>query len=162
MNTGQTLITLGAMMLLSIVVLNVNNNFNNTSSYLMNSKFNILAISLATSIIEEATGLAFDSATNNNTVTSTSSLSSIGPEAGETYTNFNDFDDFDGLVKIDSTMPSAIFKIECEVDYINPANPNIAITPTKNWHKKINVLVTSQSMEDTIRMSSIYSYFYFR
>jgi len=162
MNTGQMLITIGAMMLLSMVVLRVNNGFLNTNTVMMNSKYGVLAVSLATSIIEEATGKAYDEATVANSVSRTASLSSVGKETGEVYPDFDDFDDFDNLVKIDNTLPSAIFRIECQVDYINPGAPNTAVTPTKTWHKRINVIVTSQSMADTVRMSSIYSYFYFR
>jgi hypothetical protein len=162
MNTGQTLITIGAMLILSMTILNVNHNYNNTSTAMLNTKFNILATSLATSMIEEATGKAFDANTVDNTVSSTTSLTAVGPGVGEHYPYFNDFDDFDGYSRIDSTMPSAKFEIACEVDYINPANPNTAVTPTKTWHKKMTVTVTSDAMEDTVRMSKVYSYFYFR
>lgn len=161
MNTGQMLITMAALMLLSLVVLRVNNGFLSTNTVMMESKFGVLGVSLATSMIEEANGKAFDQNTDSNTVTSTSLLSSLGPESGEVYPNFNDFDDFNGLVKTDSTLPSAVFKIACEVNYINPATPEVA-SGSKTWHKKITVTVTSESMEDTVKMSTIYSYFYFR
>lgn len=161
MNTGQMLLTVAAMMLLSVVVLRVNNNFLSTSSTLLDTKFGVLATSIATSMIEEASGKPFDLATVDNSVTSLSYLSTCGPAYGEIYPNFNDFDDFNGLVKIDSTMPSAIFKVECEVGYITPSNPN-NIVGYKTWHKKMTVQVTSPSMEDTVRMSTVYSYFYYR
>jgi len=161
MNTGQMLITMAALMLLSLVVLRVNKGFLSTNTVMMESKFGVLGVSLATSMIEEANGKAFDQNTDSNTVTSTTMLSSLGPESGEVYPNYNDFDDFNGLVKIDSTLPSAIFKIACNVDYVNPANPEVA-SGSKTWHKKITVTVTSESMEDTVKMSTIYSYFYFR
>lgn len=161
MNTGQMLLTTAAMMLLSVVILRVNNNFLSTSSSLLDTKFGVLATSLATSIIEEASGKAFDLATVDSDVTSLSSLSSCGPAYGEYYPNFNDFDDFNGLVKIDSTMPSAVFKIACQVNYISPSNPDNFVG-YKTWHKKMTVEVTSPSMEDTVRMSTVYSYFYYR
>lgn len=161
MNTGQMLITIAALMLLSLVVLRVNNGFLSTNTVMMESKFGVLAVSLATSMIEEANGKAFDHFTDSNTVTLTSALSSLGPESGEVYPDFNDFDDFNNFTKIDSTLPSAVFKIACKVNYINPANPESA-SGSKTWHKKITVQVTSESMQDTVEMSTIYSYFYFR
>jgi len=161
MNTGQMLITIAALMLLTLVILRVNNNFLNTNTVLMENKFNVLAVSLATSILEEAKGKAFDHNTDTTALTSKTQLSSIGPESGEVYPNFNDFDDFHGFIHIDSTLPSAPFKIECEVFYINPSNPNLT-TGSKTWHKRMNVMVTSDFMVDTVRLSSIYSYFYFR
>lgn len=161
MNTGQMLITLGALVLLGFVILRVNNGFLITNSVLMESKFGVLASSLATSLIEEANGKSFDSKTDTNAVYNLSDLSVIGPENGEAYPNFNDFDDFNGLVRVDSTMKSAVFRIECAVAYVNPANLE-AVSNSKTWHKKITVSVTSPSMTDTIRMSSVYSYFFYR
>lgn len=161
MNTGQMLITIGALALLSIVILRVNNNFLSTSTVLMENKFGVLAVSIGTSILEEAKGKSFDHNTDTMAVTSLASLTSIGPESGEVDPLFNDFDDYDGLVRHDSTMPSAPFKIECDVNFINPDNPD-GTTASKTWHKKLTVMVTSDFMTDTIRLSSIYSYFYFR
>ena len=168
MNTGQMLITIGAMVLLTLVILRVTSGFLTTSTAMMETKFDILAVSLGTSMIEEANGKSFDQNTDTTTVSSTASLSSIGPDAGEVYPNFNDFDDYDGLVKIvkydssDTTFKSADFKIKCTVGYINPSNPEVLTTSPKTWDKRLNVEVTSKSMIDTIRLFSIYSYFYFR
>ncbi len=168
MNTGQMLITVGAMVLLTLVILRVNNGFLNTNTTMMETKFDVLAVSLGTSMIEEASGKAFDQNTDTSSVSSTSSLSSIGKDDGEVYPNFNDFDDFDGLVKIvkydssDTTFKSADFNIKCDVGYISPANPEVLKTSPKTWHKRLNVEVTSNSMVDTIRLTTIYSYFYFR
>ena len=164
MNTGQMMITLAAMMLLSLVILRVNNGFLSTNTVLMETKFGVLGVSLATSVIEEATGLAFDENTNGATVSSVGDLSTLGPD-GEVYKDnvnpFDDFDDYEGLVYIDSTMPSARFRIACSVDYINTAFPD-SFSGTKTWHKKLTVMVTTQSSQDTIEMSTIFSYFYFR
>jgi MSHA pilin protein MshD len=164
MNTGQMMITLGAMMILGMVILRVNNGFLSTNTVLLDAKLGVLAVSLATSVIEEATGKAFDAETDTNSVnnlTDLTSATSLGPGTGEVYPNFNDFDDFNGLVYVNNTMPSAIFKIECFVGYINPGNPEIIVS-TRTWHKKLTVQVTSKSMKDTVRMSAINSYFYFR
>ncbi len=161
MNTGQMLITIGAMVLLGLVVLRVSSGFLTTNTVMLETKFDVLAVSLATSVIEEATGKAFDQNTDTSAVNLLSSLSTIGKD-GETYPDFNDFDDYYGFTKIDSTLPSAIFRIDCQVGYIDPANPEVLKTTPKTWHKKLNVQVTSPSMTDTIKLSTIYSYFHFR
>ena len=161
MNTGQMLITIAALLLLSLVILRVNNNFLNTSTVLMENKFGVLAVSLATSVLEEAKGKAFDHNTDSAAVSDLNALSTLGPESGEVDPLYNDFDDFDGLTRIDSTLPSAPFTIQCEVTYVNSNNPD-GSTTSKTWHKKMTVTVTSPFMQDTIRLSSIYSYFYFR
>jgi len=167
MNTGQMLITIAALLLLSLVILRINNVFFSTSSVMLDTKFGVLAVSLGTSIIEEANSKAFDKATDTTSISQTSVLTtvaSLGPEAGEIYPNFNDFDDFNGYVRStagDSSFQSAPFYISCQVGYITPSNPESFVS-SQTWHKKINVTVTSPSMKDTIRLSSVFSYWYFR
>ncbi len=168
MNTSQMLITLGALILLSLVILRVNRSFLTTDSVLLDSKIDVLAVSAATSVLEEANGKAFDENTDTTSISNVNLLSStLGPEPGETYPNFDDFDDFDGLTKIDSTNPIAKFIITCKVNYVQPPNLDVNVT-TKTWHKKLTVYVTSPSMlghddkQDTLKMSTVFSYWYFR
>ncbi|MBU2494138.1 MAG: hypothetical protein KJ571_16040 [Bacteroidetes bacterium] len=165
MNTGQMMITIGAIMLLTLVIVRVNNGFLSTDSVLMRSKFGVLAVSLATSMIEEANGKAFDHNTDTTSVSAITQLTStLGPETGETYSTFNDFDDYHNYLRYtatDSTIVSAPFKIYCRVNYINPSDPDDS-SATRTWHKKIYVEVSSPNMEDTIKMSSVFSYWFFR
>ena len=55
MNTGQMMLSIGALILLSTVVLRVNTSFLTTKQVMNESKFGVLAVSLAQSVIEEAT-----------------------------------------------------------------------------------------------------------
>ena len=158
------LLTIGAMVLLSTIMLRVNTVNFNSDNIRAEAQYGMLATSIATSIIEEAKGLAFDENTDTISVSSINDLTSaaaLGKESGETYETFNDFDDFDGYTKTDTTLHSAVFNIKCKVDYVNPSNINVP-SFSNTWHKKITVLVSSPSMRDTIRESSIYSYWYFR
>ena len=170
MNTGQMMITLGALALLSIVVLRMNNGFLNTSGILLDSKLGVLATSVATSMIEEATGKAFDAKTASNTVSSLATLTapgSLGPGAGEVYADYEDFDDFNGYHRIDNSMPAAEFSVDCEVYYVTDSDLEKKST-SRTWHKRIDVYVASKSMyghdeiPDTVFMSAVYSYWYFR
>ena len=162
MNTGQMLLTIGAMILLSAIVLRVNNNFLTTNDVMMDSKFGVLAVSLAQSIIEEANNKAFDEHTDGNPIHDVSLLTSpdsLG-EDSEVYPNFNDFDDFNGYTRHVTNLPSADFDISCKVNYINATTPDL-VSNIKTWNKKITVTVTSPSSKDTVRLSSIFSYWYF-
>lgn len=164
MNTGESLITIAAMMLLALTVLRVNNNLLSTDTVLLETKFGVLAVSLATSIMEEANKKPFDEAGVDDAISNINVLTvpaALGPSSGETYTNFDDFDDFNGFTKHISNLPSAEFDVSCQVCYINPASPDLK-SNTRTWHKKITVNVTSPSSTDTFRLSSIYSYWYFR
>jgi hypothetical protein len=143
MNTGQSFLSLGAMLLVSLIILQVNTGFVTTSSTLLDNKINILAISLGSSIIEEASGKAFDEKTITDAASTTSDLtlaSQLGPSFTETYPNFNDFDDFNNLDITNSSLPSAEFNIKCKVSYVSANNPDKAVAiPT--WNKKITVYI---------------------
>jgi hypothetical protein len=168
MNLGQSLLTIGALTLLSLIVLTVNRNNLNTETILYSTKFEILAASLGTSLLEEANGKAFDLATADSADSNISHLTSpgsLGPAPGEHYPNFNDMDDFNGYKKTIDNLPSAEYKIRSEVYYVDPftTGPDKKVN-YRTWHKRINVYVTSPSMNkerDTVKLSSIFSYWYF-
>jgi hypothetical protein len=162
MNTGQTMMTMCAMMLLSAIMLRVNTSNLSNESVRDQAQYGVLATSIATSIIEEAQSKSFDHNTDTNSVKLLTQLSSIlGPEGGETEETFNDFDDYDGFTRRDSTMPSAIFDIACEVVYISSSNIE-GFSTSRTWHKKMNVIISSPFSPDTFRTSSIFSYWFFR
>lgn len=164
MNTGQMFLTIGALVLLSTLMLRINTNNLQTDTIRAEAQYTVLATSIITSIMEKAKSLAFDATTDTNTVTSITGLtpaSSLGPSGGETYDTFNDFDDFNGYTKVDSTMPSAVFDISCEVFYIHKTNLKDKYN-SRTWHKKITIQVSSPFMQDTIKQSTIYSYWFFR
>ena len=162
MNTGQMLLTLGALILLSSLVLRFNRAVLTSDEIMYNSKFNVLASSLATSLIEEAKGKAFDKNTVNAAVNNTNQLSTqLQAESGELYPDFDDFDDFNNFVRVDSTLPSAVFYVTSKVNYVSMLDPDVvSLTPT--WRKAITVTVISPSMKEPVRISSIYTYWYYR
>ncbi|MDR3609768.1 MAG: hypothetical protein P4L27_04350 [Ignavibacteriaceae bacterium] len=184
MGTGQTMITLLAMVLLSFMILRVNNLFLQTTTTLNTTKFDVLAFSLAESMIQEIEANAFDQATVTAVVSSTSSLSTtLGPESGETFATYNDIDDFNNYTRID-TVPEksgVVFNIRCKVDYVTSTAPDVP-TSTKTWNKMITVYVTSPFMvqnsltnqyytkvtaatpiiHDTVKLSQVYSYWNFK
>ena len=165
MNTGQMMMTIGAMMLLSTIMLRVNTSNLTNESIRDQAQYGVLATSIATSIVEEAQSKAFDAKTDSNSVTLLTELTPVlllGPDAGEISDSlFNDFDDYDGFTKRDSTMPSAIFDITCEVVYV-AANNIQGSSLIQTWHKKLNISVTSPFSPDTFSTSTIYSYWFFR
>lgn len=166
MNTGQTLFSIGALLILSLTILKMNNFILANDTVMMDSKVGILAVSLATSLVEEASKKAFDANTVSNEVTACSLLTNypLGYGAGEikdSSQTFNDFDDYDGYKHHYKNLPSAEYDLSCSVYYIDPSPPFQKVNH-QTWHKKMDIIVTSPSMKDTIKMSTIYSYWYFR
>jgi MSHA pilin protein MshD len=158
MNLGQSLFAIGALLLLSLNIMSVNTRILRTDEVALNSKIGVLATSIGTSIIEDASKLSFDEKTRDDAVFD--SLSLTFPLGREKDGEINDFDDYNNYTKIDTvfTIP---FKAVCKVDYINPSNPDNAIT-SKTWHKKLTVNITTPFSQDTIKLSTIYSYWFFR
>jgi len=114
MNLGQMILVVGAIVLLGILVLNANSTVYQASDTMYTSEFGVTAVSLATSLVEEAEGKMFDVivAPKNGADLYDSTLltpvGSLGPELTtehESYrhlvpgypNDFDDFDDFNGL-----------------------------------------------------------------
>ena len=175
MNTGQTMLTIFAMVLLSSVILTVNRGFITTNTTMNSNRVDILAVSLGNSIMEDATGLAFDEKTVGAAISSTSSLTastSLGLDAGESSSNPNSFDDFDDYncykttpkvdtIGVPGTTNKFTFNTYCRVDYVSPNNPD-QISTSQTYHKRLQLRIFSPGMADTIKMSTVYSYWYFR
>ncbi len=158
------MLTIGALILLSTLMLKINTNNLQTDTVRAEAQYGVLATSIITSIMEKAKSLAFDATTDTNSVTSINQLTpalGLGPGNGESYDTFNDFDDFNGYTRVDSSMHSAVFDISCEVFYVHKTNLKEK-SNTRTWHKKITIKVSSKFMADTIKQSTIYSYWYFR
>jgi hypothetical protein len=165
MGTGQTLLTIMAMMMLSRMVLSVNNENAQSGGSIEMAAYRITATSLGTSVIEEATGLAFDEKSDTvgiSTPSSFTAATALGPESGEVYPHFDDFDDFNGLHRIDSLSGSAIFVTDVTVQYVNINNNVITVANTQTYNKQITVKVSSKWMTDTLKFYNIMSYWFFR
>lgn len=177
MNTGQMLLTIGAIFLLSTVILTVNRGFLSTEMVMIDNRYGIIAVSLATSTMEAAINKSFDENSDTLALTSLSQLTltnNLGLDAGDSLAHpekFDDFDDFDCFrdttktdeIPLEGTDPlqNIIFYTNCQVDYVRADNPEIVSTQP-SWHKRIIVKVYSPGLTDTVKMTTVYSYFFFR
>jgi MSHA pilin protein MshD len=164
MNTGQMLLTIVAVLLLGLTVITVNSTFSQHGMVLEKTEVGVYATSLATSLIQEATGRSFDEMTVDTVVNSTTDLTlpaNLGPESGEVYPAFDDFDDYNGLVRTVDVQGTDVFTVWSTVSYVVDDHPNSTST-NRTYHKRIDIAVAGSSSADTIRMSSIFSYWSFR
>ncbi len=169
MGTGQMLLTIGAVILLGNIILTTNRGIANSSQLMLKTNFGLEAVSLASSTVEEAESLPFDESTRFNSDTSTSQLTAaanLGEESSSGDT-LDDFDDYNGPpnqgYRIASlTLGTGIYDVKTHVCYVTPSNlTGSSSTPT--WHKRIDVWVwNTADTKDTIEVSSVYSYWYFR
>ena len=173
MGTGQTLLTIGAIMLLGSIILTVNRSLNTNNQVLLNSNIGLEEVSYATSVIQEAEGKAFDQHTINNPLNSSeldslTSAGSLGQENGDPN-DLDDFDDYNGLNnqgRLDSAeIDSSWYYARTRVHYVNASDP----TDTSNvptWYKRIDVTVWRGNANgtvngDVVKMHSVFSYWHF-
>ena len=172
MGLGQTMLSVLAMGMLATILLTVNTNTGDSNTAAQMSEYRIMAASLATSTVERATGLAFDENTKSSDIAGPSSLTlpaALGVEPGETDSlenTFDDFDDYDGFhkwIKGDTaSFRSADFLVTSVVDYVAISGDSIKTSNTQTYSKRIVVSVSSPYMNDTLRYSTVYSYWKFR
>jgi hypothetical protein len=167
MSTGQTMLTLVALMLFGMLAVRINSNKLLAGDDIDNSKYGTMAVALAKTRIDNATALKYDEKTVYGTAYPDASgkpssggltaSQSLGPESGETLSSFDDFDDYNGYVAIIDTLPSAIFTVRSRICYVDPTN-GFAETTSITWSKMIEVTVTSVSMKRPLSFRSVNSY----
>jgi hypothetical protein len=175
MNTGQMMLTAGALVLLGTTVLTVNTKTLQHGAILTQTEFGIYAVSLATSYMEKAAGLDFDEVTaGSNPVSSTTQLSTVlgrdGAEVMNNETTFNDFDDYNGFNKPDTAQNVGVFIIQAQLSYVDVDN-NFLKTATRTFCKRMDMAVippvnrsvyegtSSTGGVDTVKFMYIFSYF---
>ncbi len=186
MGTSQMILATGAMFLLGVIILSANSTFLQNEKVVTDSEFGVAAISLATSLIEEAQGKSFDQATVDSGVTSPTDLTPaayFGPSADESYrsteptkSDFDDLSDFNGFwieYVNDTTQPQvatyrgnskgfrADYCLRVKVEYVTAGGGTADLdnpSASRTWHKKLTVTVTSPSSSDTLVVPTIISY----
>ena len=76
MNTGQMILTVGAVVLIGLTISTVQNNFSNHGFIFQSMEIGIYKVSLGTSVLEEAMGKAFDENSIDNPLYSVTDLTS--------------------------------------------------------------------------------------
>lgn len=165
MNTGQMLLTPGAMLLMAVVVVNVNRALTENDDFLNQTRFGLEEISIATSIIEEASQMPFDEVSWDSTkvekkVSDFTIRNNFGTDAGEsTKETFDDFDDFHNYVKAETTAQN-IYNIRCSVDYVQSSQPD-QVSIGRSYTKRLRVIVTTPINQDSLKLNYVHGYWYF-
>ena len=164
MNTGQTILTIVAIVFLGTNVVSVNRTFMQHGIILQQTEIGLFGASLATSLIEEAQGKAFDKNSMDGFLQATSECTpadSLGPEPGEKREDYNDFDDYNNLRDTVRIKNVDTFYRWATVSYVDSTSPNIA-AGSKTFCKSLTVYVRGVASQDTVRMSYLFSYWSFR
>jgi hypothetical protein len=164
MNTGQTILTIVAIVLLGSNVVSVNRTFTQHGSMLQQTEIGLFGVSLATSLLEEAQGKAFDKNSLSGflaTDAECTPVDSLGPDPAETRETWNDFDDFNNLRDTVRIPDVDTFYRWATVCYVDSSDPN-SYRSYRTFNKKLTVFVKGRNSNDTLQMSYLFSYWSFR
>lgn len=160
MNSGQMFLAIGAMAILTLLTLTINNSIMNSADISSNSEYTITGNGVLQSLVEEMRSKSFDIATVNNpnaSVTDFTAPGSLGPAYGETYPNFNDFDDFNNQTITISTPRSGDYTAYIQVSYVNPDAPDTPVN-YRTHAKRATLRLTNPFIKDTLRAVCVSSF----
>jgi len=161
MGKAELLILLGAIVIWGIFTLSVNKaRFNNEVS-IMQSQFEISAVGVANSYLEEAKSKAFDEiligSTPSNLPDEFTEPGNLGVDAGEIYPNFDDIDDFHNYTVSDTTSEGFVYTVSITVGYVATSDFD-DFSAIRTFYKRINVTISSPDLSNNLNLSRIYPY----
>lgn len=159
MNMGQSFLSIGALLLFSLVSLNFNSTVLTNTTVEVENKIYLTAFSLADDLIEEIKQKAFDAETINFPTTNPNNLTpanSLGHGWWEVYPDYNDMDDYNGFTKTVSAPHAENYIVNCTVTYVDTDDPDIVVN-TQTFYKKVTVTVSSPYLRSPISLSHIFT-----
>ncbi len=161
MGRAELLLVLGALVIFGRFSLIVNNSLLESSTRVLESEFEITAVSLLQEIIYEAGLQAFDEASVNTIPASVpgdfTSPGGLGSESGEAYPNFNDIDDFNGISITGTTIAGMDYTIATDVGYVTPLDL-VNYSSTRTTMKRLNLTLSSVYLLNDINLSYVFAF----
>ena len=163
MSSGQTLLTIGGIMLLSFIMLTFYESEGNSTAMTLFNESLITSTGIAQTVIEELSMRNFDELTITNVFDTPDSLTLAaylgvdGSENKDSLNDFDDVDDFNGYERIDSLDRLGNFRISVAVSYVGYENPDSAVN-VRTFYKMATVSVGNDYLVDTLTLSYTSSY----
>lgn len=161
MGSGNQLLTIAGIFLLSILILNSNKANTERAMTLYTTGSVIDANGVAQSFLDEIQCKAFDETTVYKAVWSADSLTlrnDLGTEFGETQnTDFDDIDDYNNYSTTITLDEFGDFNVITRVEYVESMNPEL-ISNIPTYSKRVEVAITNFSYPDTLKFYQVISY----
>ena len=162
MNGNQMMLSIGEMIFLSMLILNVNSSTTDKLIILYSNEAVIEATGLAQAMFEEIQTKAFDEETTNDAAKERSMLTEedeLGKESGEVYYNdFDDIDDYNNYTVTDTANVMGEFDLAVLVYYVDETSPYES-SGTRTFIKRVDISITNESLP-TILESLPYTLFF--
>ena len=182
MSSVQTILTMGAFMLLTYAVFNMNRMLGEADITLAQDRYKLEALSIMNSYMERASNQMYDEASNDTTIVYAGSPPSecvpaakLGFDNGETtYDDIDDFDDFVSLSPhIEIGKSGVAYAMIFEVDYVNLSGGYFVHSNAPTYSKRMKISIYDNYAEpllyknnmtgivkDTLTLSFVFSYWY--
>ena len=177
MNTGQILLTIGALILLTTTILNVNKTLNNVDLSLSQNRYRLEALSLLTSYVEQTSQKFFDEISTDTTLKTLNDFATpanLGLDANDLTGELDDFDDFKGYVKTDTGRSGVIYRDSFHVEYVKLQGNKFVKSTNREYHKRMTIFITDSydppvlykyvnnvKVKDTLKVSFVRSYWFY-
>lgn len=177
MGTGQSMLTLGAMMLLTMIILNFNRMMNHIDQSLDFNRFHLEALSIMTSHVEQLSQHFFDEVSTDTTsekeLSDFASPYQLGFELNDSSI-VDDIDDLNGYTVVDTGISGVVYNVNYAVDYVTLQNNLITHSNNRQYNKRIAIgvsdaydpplIYTVQNdslIRDTLKISVVVSYWFY-
>lgn len=150
----NSMLSIGAILLLSLVSLRFNSSILENNTVEIENKVYLTAFSLADDLIEEIKEKAFDERTVDFQAIDLDQLTLPLGREGEVWPLFDDMDDYDGYQKVVDLPHAEGYNITCRVSYVDSDGKELL---TQSYYKKVNIIVSSDYLRYPLFMSFIFS-----
>lgn len=161
MFSGQNILVIGALAILSVLIITFYNNEGNKYTMTLDNEAVIAATGLGQTVIEKLSTKPFDENTLGRYVDLPDSLTlpdSLGPESNESdIVMYDDFDDFHNYSETDSLMRLGYFKVSVNIDYVFKHNPDSAVD-VRTFYKLATVSVSNPYLRNDLSLHYLASY----
>jgi len=158
---NQMMLSIAAMIFLSMLILNVHRSTTDKLIILYSNEAVIEATGIVQAVFEEIQTKAFDENTVSDAAKERNLLTpvlSLGKDSSEAvYTDFDDIDDYNGLSIIDSANVMGKFNLAVLVYYVAETSPYDS-SGTRTYIKRVDVTISNESLPTTLSFKKLISY----
>ncbi len=149
MNGNQMMLSIGAMIFLSMLILNVHSSTTDKLIILYSNEAVIEATGLVQALFEEIQTKAFDEFTTTNAAKERNLLTPVGSlgedNSEDLYTDFDDIDDYNGFNVTDAANAMGEFDLAVLVYYVDETSPYDS-SGTRTFIKRVDISITNESL----------------
>ncbi|MBE0557878.1 MAG: hypothetical protein IH628_11655 [Proteobacteria bacterium] len=171
MNLGQTMLSAGALVLLTILVINAHRLVVQSGDAAVSAEAAQVGIDLAQSLLDEIQTKKFDQfadTSGSQAVSEFTAPASLGPGAGESFTlpdtiiyksigKYNDVDDYHGYTRNTAVGQFAGYQLSVTVVYVDDDDPDVVVA-TRTYTKRVQVTVINSKYFKNMTFAAVVSY----